>query len=711
MGLFFGIAAGLFFGESMGALKLVGDVFIRLLQMTVVPYVIVSLIAGLGRLDYQNAIRLGAWGGGLLVVLWGFAFGMVVVMPLAFPSIETGSFFSTSLIEQDRQVDFIQLYIPSNFFYALSNNIVPAVVVFSLAVGIALIGVDRKAALLESLDTLGRAMLRVTDFVVRFTPYGVFAISAAAAGTMTIEEFARVQVYVLCYVAFALISALWLLPGLVSALTPLRHGDVLKVSRDCLLTAFATGSTFVVIPLIAEHCKALLGDADLTREESDSLVDVIIPTSFSFPHSAKVLSLSFIVFAGWFSGSPLSASEYPTLAVSGVASVFGSISVAMPFLLDLMKLPQDLFQLFLATGVVNARFGTLVEAMHVLTLTLLGTCALTGSIRIEFWRLLRFVSTTGLLIALVVVGARAFFSVSVDTVYRKDQIALNMGLLLSDRAPSKLLSEQSPPRSASEGQSRLDMVVSSGVLRVCYAPRRPPFTHTNGRGELVGLDIELMNSLALGLDLVLEYVPVVAEFGRSTIADRLNEGHCDIGVSGWLLNMSHLAKATFSRPYLQATPAFLVEDHRRQEFRTRERVDANPDLRIAFPNDPYYLRRAKEFVPNAQVIPVDDVRSFLEAEAGEYDALFFPGEKLGAYSLMNPRFGVVVPAPGFQAIPIGFLLPLGEPDWRATIDAWVELKTSDGTTKRLFDYWALGKQAEVRRPRWSVVRDVLHWRE
>ena len=48
-------------------------------------------------------------------------------------------------------------------------------------VGIALIGIERKDALLDSLDALGDAMLRVTDFVVQMTPIGVFAISAAAA--------------------------------------------------------------------------------------------------------------------------------------------------------------------------------------------------------------------------------------------------------------------------------------------------------------------------------------------------------------------------------------------------------------------------------------------------------------------------------------------------------------------------------------------------
>ena len=273
LGLGLGIAAGLFFGESMGVLKVVGDVFIRLLQMTVLPYVIVSLIAGLGRLDYHEAQRLGLWGGGLLVLLWSMAFAMVAVMPLAFPSVESASFFSTSLVEEIREVDFVELYVPSNFFYSLANNIVPAVVIFSLAIGIALIGVESKGDLLDSLDVLGEAMLRVTSFVVRLTPFGVFAIASAAAGTMSVEEFERVQVYVFTYVAFSLVTAFWLLPGLVSALTPLRHRDILSVSRDSLLTAFATGSSFVVIPLLADHCKELLRNAALEQGDSESLID------------------------------------------------------------------------------------------------------------------------------------------------------------------------------------------------------------------------------------------------------------------------------------------------------------------------------------------------------------------------------------------------------------------------------------------------------
>ena len=55
IGLFSGVAAGVFFGELTAPLKIAGDAFIQLLQMTVLPYIVVSLIAGLGSLTYRDA--------------------------------------------------------------------------------------------------------------------------------------------------------------------------------------------------------------------------------------------------------------------------------------------------------------------------------------------------------------------------------------------------------------------------------------------------------------------------------------------------------------------------------------------------------------------------------------------------------------------------------------------------------------------------------
>lgn len=709
MGLGLGIAAGLFFGEPMGVLEIVGDVFISLLQMTVLPYVMVSLIAGLGRLNYDEAKRLGLWGGGLLVLLWAIAFAMVAAMPFAFPKLLSASFFSTSLVESSRTVDFVELYVPSNFFYSLANNIVPAVVIFSLAIGIALIGVERKDSLLDSLDTLSDAMLRVTDFIVRLTPFGVFAIAASAAGTMSVEEFDRIQVYVITYVAFSVATAYWLLPGLVSALTPLRYRDIVGISKDCMLTAFATGSSFVVIPLLAEHSKELLRSRLEDQEEGEALVDVIIPASFSFPHSAKVLTLSFVVFAGWFSDTPIPLHDYPMLAMSGIASTFGSVNVAIPFLLDLMELPHDLFQLFVATSVINSRFGTLVQAMHILALTLLGTCALTGMLSFRLRPILIYSGTTFLLVLGIILGSRLLFAYSIDTTYTKDQVIRNMGLLMHDPVPSVVYRGEAPSRAIPPGQTRLEAIMSSGVLRACYRQNAPPFTHFNSRDELVGFDVEMMNSLARGLGLSLEYVSLTTFFSGDEHVKKLNSGDCDIVISRPAISMANLGRVAYADSYFDLTLGFLVEDHRRREFSNRATIDSNPDLRIACPNEPYYLAWVRRLLPNAEIIPVPSVQAFLSAEEGEFDAMLFGAESLAAYSMLNPEYGVVVPKPSFPTIPAAFMVPIREPEWHDAVNSWVDLKRTDGTVRELYDYWVLGKNAEPHEPRWSVIRDVLHW--
>ncbi len=75
---------------------------------------------------------------------------------------------------------------------------------------------------------------------------------------MTIGDFDRLQVYVVTYVLASLFLVFWVLPGLIAALTPLRYRDILRLSRDALVTAFSTGSTFVVLPLLADTTKELL---------------------------------------------------------------------------------------------------------------------------------------------------------------------------------------------------------------------------------------------------------------------------------------------------------------------------------------------------------------------------------------------------------------------------------------------------------------------
>ena len=72
-------------------------------------------------------------------------------MPLSFPVWPSASFFSTSLVEEAVRPDFLRLFIPSNPFYSFANSVIPAIVVFSILVGITLIDISGKQAFLDPL--------------------------------------------------------------------------------------------------------------------------------------------------------------------------------------------------------------------------------------------------------------------------------------------------------------------------------------------------------------------------------------------------------------------------------------------------------------------------------------------------------------------------------------------------------------------------------
>ena len=280
LGLGLGIATGLFFGDLVADLKMIGDIFVKMLQITVLPYIVVSLIAGIGRMQIVQARRLAVRGSLVLLGIWGLALVMVFVASLAFPDLETSSFFSSGAATQHQQTDLVDLYLPSNVFYSLANNLVPAVVFFSILMGVALISVEDKTGVLPVFDGLTAALAKINTAIVRLTPYGIFAISAAAAGTMTIEEVSRVQVYLITYISLAFLVTFWIFPGLVATLSGIPFKVVLRTFKDALVTAFATGNQFVVLPQIAENCKTLLREQHKGGPDSDAAVDIIVPVSF-----------------------------------------------------------------------------------------------------------------------------------------------------------------------------------------------------------------------------------------------------------------------------------------------------------------------------------------------------------------------------------------------------------------------------------------------
>ena len=221
-------------------LKVAADGFVKLLQMAVLPYITISIITSLGTLRYDQAKTLGLRAGAVLGGLWCIALLFAFLIPVAFPEIETASFFSTTLVGQRQPFNFIDIFIPSNPFNSLANNVVPAVVLFSVFLGIALIGVERKQILPRRFGRRQRRPIECYKFIVTLTPLRHLCHRRQHSGNVKIlEQLGRIQA-VFDYLRAHGVArrALWVLPGLVAALPLFAIGMCSGRRGMPLITAF-----------------------------------------------------------------------------------------------------------------------------------------------------------------------------------------------------------------------------------------------------------------------------------------------------------------------------------------------------------------------------------------------------------------------------------------------------------------------------------------
>ncbi len=703
LSLVLGIITGLFFGEYCSNLEIIGSVYIKLLQMTVLPYLMISLIYAIGRLTYLEARILATKLFRLILIVWTIGVIIILVMPLAFPDWESASFFSTTLLETPKPVNFLDLYIPSNPFRSMAGNFVPAVVLFSIAIGIALIGIQEKDHLLILLDGFSKAISRVAGFMVKITPIGVFALSAAAAGTMNPEELGRLGVYFATYHLSVVLLTFWILPMLVTTLTTIKFKDVWTFSKDSLCVAFATGSLFITLPILAKGAKDLLNHYQLVKKEEESTVDAVLPVVYAFPNYGRFLALLFLLFAAWYSGNEISLADYPSFAITGVLSLFVNSPIAVPFLLDSFHIPADYFQLFVLTGVINGRFSILLAAGYLFTMIVLASTGKDNPLRIRWPQVARFAVLSSLILLAGLVSTKALLNATMEGAYDKDKVLGGMHLL---KDPAPFVVRQNPPGEftvLSKPENRLKEIRKRGTLRVGFNAEQLPFSFFNTKGELVGFDIELAHNLAKDMGVKLEFIP----FKMANLSKHVQAGHFDLVMSAIAITPPRLEKMDFSNPYLDVTLALVVQDHRRDEFSTREKIKSMKDLKIGMGGEPYFMANLQRALPQAEIVTIQSKKEFFEE--GQLDALLTSAESGSAWTLLYPRFQAVVPRPRIISVPLGY--PIAGNDMRMVqyINGWIDLQKKNGTIDRLYNYWILGKGTSEKAPRWSVIRNVLGW--
>jgi len=370
----------------------------------------------------------------------------------------------------------------------------------------------------------------------------------------------------------------------------------------------------------------------------------------------------------------------------------------------MFRIPADTYQLFLATGVVNARFGTLLSAVHTVTMGLLGTCAAVGIVRLDARKLLRFAAITAVLAVATVGSTRVFVSRFVNPAYDKDKVLAGMQAL-RDRGRAQVYRTAAPPLTSFSG-TVLDRVRSRGTLRVGYFDDSLPYAFTNGSGELVGFDIEMALQLARDLGVKLELVAA----SRRILEEGLDPSTCDLVMSGAAVTADRAVQVLFSAPYLDETLAFLVPDHERTRFSSWDDIRSARGLRVGVIRAPYYLQKVDAELPGVEIVPIEEPAQMFQLRSPPLDAIMLTAERGSAYTLLHPEYSVAVPKPRVAKVPLAYVIAGRDAALASVVNTWIDLKRKDGTIDELFGHWILGRDAARRQRRWSVVDDVLKWR-
>ncbi len=261
-----------------------------------------------------------------------------------------------------------------------------------------------------------------------------------------------------------------------------------------------------------------------------------------------------------------------------------------------------------------------------------------------------------------------------------------------------------------ENGSLMAKIKSRDVLRVGYNPDIMPFAFFNKDGELVGYDIHMAYDLAIVLNVSrIEFVPV----DQNTLFDRVENGSCDIIMADVALLPGMIGKGRFTSPHIGLHLAFVTKDYKKNDFERLEDVVKMKDLKIAIVNDSEYYKAAGITFPLATIIPLDHSNQFFNQTNTTADVLLTTAETGSSMTLLHPFYDVAILEPyDTNKIMCAYVVSKNCDDaflW--FLDYWLKMEEEYGSLDSKYNYWVLGENLENKPPRWSIIRDVLHWIE
>ena len=246
---------GFIFGESVEIVAPIGDAYIMLLKMLIVPLVFFSIISGVTKLASprefgQVGVRIILFY--VITTIIAAALGVLVSVVINPGTGAEGMLGTVENVAQEEYslVDSILAWIPENIVASMANMDMIPIIIFAVLFGVCIIMVGEKAKpVMDFVDAGNEVMLQMTNLITDLAPYGIFFLAMQLTGTLGSEMLAvAVKFVIAIYVSLVLIMVVFypILLKLMGHFSPLQF---YKNVGPALMMAFSTGSSNAALPM------------------------------------------------------------------------------------------------------------------------------------------------------------------------------------------------------------------------------------------------------------------------------------------------------------------------------------------------------------------------------------------------------------------------------------------------------------------------------
>lgn len=366
IGVVAGFVLGVVFGERIAFIKVIGDIFLRLVQMSVVVLIMGAVIESLANLDPRELGKLGLriffWFSLFTVVAASIGLGLgLLLKPGSGVPIAPAS--AVPEIAQESLSDMILGFFPTNIVSAMANANMIQVIVFSMPFGVAL-GMRRvtkgESPLLDLLREFNKTILLVVHMVMRLAPYGIAALMAYTAGSAGV----RIVLPLIRFLAvFGVGTAVHL--ALCIVVTALYcHASPLRIAKKLTgmtLIALTTTSSAISLPVKMQDSEEKLGVSKRISGLVNPLGMTLNSNGLSMYLALACVTILQVYGMQIDMGSFVKVIVLSSLACLGTVVVPGGGLVALTILVPGLGLPMESIALLSGIDWFSGMFRTVLN--------------------------------------------------------------------------------------------------------------------------------------------------------------------------------------------------------------------------------------------------------------------------------------------------------------------------------------------------------------